>query len=554
MPPLRWIEVRASSRMFEPPGPDLDRINARLQSLPPPLRGLVQRAGDALAVGDARAAQSALAGALAQAPEQPDALRMHGLLLAQVGNLRAAVANFEAAIRAAPDDAMGYWQYAQVLEDSGEVMAALRLREQAAQRLPESPMALADLGEHLVRHGHPEEAMPLLERATQLAPGHAPAQLRLGDALVACGRIAEGAAAIRRALAVEPAFATAWLGLADLKTVSISDSETAQLRGLLRSDHLGPDERTALGFVLAKACEDRHLHGEAFALLLEANARRRSEVGPWDEREFQARIERGREVFSVPRPHADNPTLGDAAIFIVGLPRSGSTLVEQVLASHPDVQGLGELGELAQVLTEESARRQQRYPGWVPEATAQDWQRLGSRYLELVARRRDGHPRFTDKMPNNWQALGALCAMLPGARVVVCRRDPLENCWSCFRQYFTSGWQFTCDLGDLGAFWKAFDRTAAEWTAREPARVRAQGYEALAADPREEITELLAFCGLRFDPACLAPHRLLRPVDTLSADQVRKPIHRPVAVAAAYGKLMDPLRSALGLPVFASTS
>jgi tetratricopeptide (TPR) repeat protein len=543
--------VGVVDRMFEPPAPDLAKMTARLRLLPQALAAQLQRGSDALAAGDLRAAQAALGNALARAPGQPDVLRLYGLLLARIGNLRAAFANFEAVLRAAPDDAMGYWQYAQVCEESGDVASALRLRERAVQRLPESPLALADLGEHLARHRHSEQAVEYLKRSTSLAPDYAPAQLKFGDALVSCGQIEQGAAAMRKAIALQPAFAAAWLDLVDIKTVPITDDEVSTLQGLLRRGDIDGRERTAIQFALAKVYEDRNLYREAYELFVEANARRKLEVDRWDAERFLALGERAVEVFATPHATAADPRLGRQAIFIVGMPRSGSTLIEQVLASHPDVQGMGELGELAQVLAEESARRQRRYPDWVPEASAGDWQRLGQRYLDLAARFRDGHPRFTDKLPNNWQALGAIQAMLPGACIVICRRDPLETCWSCFKQFFTRGWELTYDIDQLAAFWKAFDRAASLWAARDPARVREQHYEALAQDPQAQTRALLEFCGMSFDPACLAPHASRRSVHTLSAAQVRAPIRRPAATAAAYGALLNPLRSALGLPLVA---
>lgn len=534
-----------SDRMFRAPAPDLAKINARLAALPPALRALILNAGEALVAGNLQAAHALLVRALAIGPGQPDVLRMYGVLLASAGNLPAAIANLEAAVNAAPDDAMGYWQFAQVCEQAGDAATAWHVRQKAVQRLPDSPMALADLGEHLARHQKPEAALPSLERATQLAPEYPPAQLKLGDALVACGRIAEGAAAMRRAIAAVPAFGAAWLNLVDIKTVLVTDDEAHQMRDVLRNGDIDQSERTAIEFALARVCEDRGAYGEAFDLFVSANARRKSEVGAWDSAQFADRVNRAEAVFAEPHATASDPTLGHETIFIVGMPRSGTTLVEQILASHERVQGLGELGELAQVLTEESSSRQQLYPDWGRVASAQDWQRLGERYLQLTEPRRDGHELFTDKMPNNWRALGAIRAMLPGARIVICRRDPLENCWSCFKQFFTSGWEFTYDMDHLAAFWKAFDRTASWWIARDAKCIREQGYEVLTEEPEREVRALLEFCGLPFDAACLEFHRGRRNVHTLSAGQVRQPMRRHAAIAAAYGTRLDPLRAAL---------
>ncbi|HJP97160.1 MAG TPA: sulfotransferase [Rhodanobacteraceae bacterium] len=536
-----------NDRLFAPPVPDATKVEARLAMLPPRIRTLIKLAGAALESGNLPDAQRALADALAAASAQPDVLRLYGSVLAQIGNFPAASANFEAALCAAPDDALTYCQFARVCEDAGDIDAALRLREQAVARLPDSPLAWGDLGEHLFQYRGADASLAPLERATQLAPDYAPAQLKFGDALVSCGRAEEGAAAIRRALRAEPAFGAAWLSLSDIKTVPVTVEEAARIRELLRSNDLDESEHTAVEFALARVCEGAGSCKEAFDLLLDANARRKRELRPWPRAQFLEQVRKNERVFAAPHRSAENPTLGRDIVFIVGMPRSGTTLVEQILASHPQVRGAGELGDLAQVLTEESTARQRRYPEWVPAATAQDWQRLGRRYLALTARWRKERPHSTDKMPNNWQAFGAIRAMLPGARIVVCRRDPLENCWSCFKQFFPSGWEFTYDLDQLGEFWKAFDRAASQWAQRSPDHVREQCYEAMTENPESEIRALLDFCRLPFDPACLRFHDTRRSVQTLSAAQVRQPMQRHAATAAGYGALLDPLRVALGL-------
>ncbi|HJR13319.1 MAG TPA: sulfotransferase [Rhodanobacteraceae bacterium] len=536
-----------ADRLFAPPASDAAKIERRQALLDPRLRLLIGRAGDALAEGNLPSAQHALADALAMAPGQPDVLRLYALLQAELGNVHGASVNFEAAIAAAPDDAMGYWQFAQVRERAGDIAGALRWRERAVDRLPESPLAWADLGEHRFQYQGVESSLALLERAAELAPGYAPGLFKLGNAYVACGRAEEGASKIREALEVEPAFGAAWMGLVDIKTVALTDAELGRMRELLASPQIDPGERTALGFALAMACERLGRHAEAWERLSTANARRKTELRPWSPEQFEAQERKAMEVFAAAHAEATNPALGDHVFFIVGMARSGTTLVEQILAAHPQVQGGGELPALPQVLTEESTLRQRRYPDWVPQASADDWQRLGRRYLELTADLRKERPFSTDKLPNNWRALGAIRAMLPGARIVVCRRDPLENCWSCYKQYFTQGWEFTYDIEDLATFWKAFDRAASHWADRAPQRVRQQHYETLTESPESEIRALLAFCGLPFDEACLRFHESRRSVQTLSAAQVRQPMHRHAGVAAAYGALLDPLRRALGM-------
>lgn len=536
-------------RMFEAPAADADKVKSRLAGLAPQLRRLIQRAGNALATNDVLRAQQALSSALAVASGQPDIRRLYGLLLAQMGNHRAAFANFEIALSGAPDDAVTFWQFARAREDAGELDAAFDLRRRAVERLPESPLAWTDLGEHLFAYSNVEAAITPLERAARLAPQFAPALLKLGNAYLACGRAADGARLIRQALEVDPAFVPAWVALVDIKTIQLTAAEMDQMRDLLSDvSSLLPGEQIALQFALALARERGGDYNEAWDRLVKANALRQRELPPWDVERFRQQERQADAVFSGATTQPVDPQLGREVVFIVGLPRSGTTLVEQILASHSEVEGAGELAAMPQVLTEESTRRQRRYPEWVPDASAHDWQRLGLRYLELTAHFRSRRPYSTDKLPSNWRALGAIRAMLPGAHIVVCRRDPLENCWSCYKQYFPTGWEFTNDIEHLGLFWRAFDHAAGQWSRRAPTHVRQQGYEVLTEHPEAEIRALLEFCRFSFDPACLHAHQSRRSVRTLSAAQVREPLHRHRSVAACYEGLLDSLRLELGMP------
>jgi len=247
-------------------------------------------------------------------------------------------------------------------------------------------------------------------------------------------------------------------------------------------------------------------------------------------------------------PAALDPALGHEAIFIVGLPRSGSTLFEQILAAHPQVEGASELQDLGIVLQRESVRRGVPYPQWIPQAGADDWQRLGREYLARTARWRATRPRFTDKLPDNWKHAGVLRAMLPGATVIETRRDPLETAWSCFKQQFYSQPHFANTLADLGAYLRGCERAMDAWRARDPDQIHLHRYEDLLADPEPAVRRLLADCALDYDPGCLDFHAARRSVRTASAAQVRQPLRRDTTRAAAYGALLDPLRGALGLP------
>jgi len=198
------------------------------------------------------------------------------------------------------------------------------------------------------------------------------------------------------------------------------------------------------------------------------------------------------------------------------------------------------------VILQESQRRGVPFPFWTEHASPADWERLGRDYLARTARWRAERPRFTDKLPDNWTMLGAARAMLPEAKFIACHRDPLETCWSCYKQLFAPGLARSAyDLGELAAYWRDYDRLARFWVERHPSHVRAQSYEALLAEPEAEIRALLDFCGLPFDENCLRFHESRRSVRTASSAQVREPLRRDTARGPRYGELLAPLRDAL---------
>ncbi|MGA9333089.1 MAG: sulfotransferase, partial [Rudaea sp.] len=295
---------------------------------------------------------------------------------------------------------------------------------------------------------------------------------------------------------------------------------------------------------LGKAQEDIGDYADAYATFLEA-ARLERAAYPWNRAAFATSLTALRDALRTGDAPLD-PTLGSEVVFIVGMPRSGSTLVEQILAAHPLVEGGSELPDLAMTIGAESARRGTPFPQWASEATTADWHRLGRDYLARTSRWRVNKPHFTDKFPGNWIMAQAVLTMLPGARIIDCRRDPLEVCWSCFKQFFAPGkaaWNHAFD--DLADYWRQCTRHGDMLAVAEPNRFRIQAYESLCEDTHAQIRELLAFCGLDFDAACLHFDQADRVVRTASAAQVRQPITRSNTAAEKYGTLLDPLRDAL---------
>ncbi|HTD28622.1 MAG TPA: sulfotransferase, partial [Xanthomonadaceae bacterium] len=414
----------------------------------------------------------------------------------------------------------------------------------AADRSPASKALWYNLGFALKSNAHAEEAKTAFERALACDPGYTEARGALGDVLISLGDV-EGAAACYRICAGERLHAPrAWSRVANLKTLRMSADDVAALRHLARDPTLNDKEHVFIGYALSKALEDTGDYPSAFAVLSEASRIKRKQVA-WDARKYSDWIGAIDAAFARPVAGTDDPDFGREVIFVVGMPRSGTTLTEQILASHPQIEGATELTDLHAVIKEESKRRGSEFPEWVPAASRADWRRLGENYLRRTARWRQTLPRFTDKGLENWPLIGAAAAMLPGARFVNCSRDPLETCLSCYRQLFSFGNEATYDLNDVAANWRDYDRLSRAWRWRYPERVFDQVYEDLLADPESQVRRLLEFLGLPFDQACMEFHRSTRAVLTFSSGQVRQPLQRDTARAHLYGAALDPLRIAL---------
>lgn len=518
---------------------------ARLRGLPPRTAALLQDAAQRIGRLDLVGAERALTGALALAPTHAETLRLHGLLEHRRGRHAEAAEIYARALATYPNDAALLGQHGELQADRGDAEGACDLLRRACALAPNDADAWFRLGVQLDQHGHNEEALAAGQRVLRLAPAHPVAHLLLARNLSALGRIEETAAAYRAQIAQGgPRAYQAWFSLVDLKTIRLEAREIVALERLAVDSKLGEEARTTLDFALGKVYEDAGRYEDAFRAFARANTLKRRSTR-WDAAVFSREIGAIQTAFATPAAGAP-ADLGHEVIFVLGMPRSSTTLIEQILAAHADVEGASELPDLPAVLAQESKRRGLPFPEWTKTATPADWERLGRDYLTRTARWRTQRPRSTDKLPDNWPLVGAALAMLPGAKIIDCRRDAIETCWSCYKQLFAPNLaRYTYDFADLAAYWHDYDRLCRFWVERYPASVRAQDYAALLAEPEREIRALLAFCDLSFDEACLRSHDAPRGVRSASAAQVRQPLQRDTARAARYGDLLAPLRSAL---------
>ncbi|HEY0231707.1 MAG TPA: sulfotransferase [Dokdonella sp.] len=516
----------------------------RLDGLSPATIDLLRQTAQHLRSGKLQLAEQTLLSAEALAPRHVEVQRTRSLLLNHAGRHIEARDLIRKLLLLHPDEPALLNDLGGALRGCGDYEGAFATWQRACDLQPDFAIGWFNLARNLKAQAWIEESLPALERTVALAPENLLARTMYADVLVNLGHFGEARTQYLDVLQRAPNTGSAWWGLASIKSVRLSDAETEQLTQLLQSPGIAETDRIAMGCTLAKAHEDAGRYAQAHATLTAANARMR-QLKPWSAAKFHAMVEQTLAAFTQPHAHAEDAQLGAEVIFIVSLPRSGSTLTEQILAAHPDVEGASELPDLAGVLREESQRRRVEFPHWVADASAADWTRLGRAYLARTARWRRRRPLSTDKMPNNWFFIGAALAMLPGARIVNCRRDPVETCWSCYKQLFSNGNEFSYDLGDLAAFWHDYDRAMQQWHALAPGRIRDQVYERLVADAEPEVRALLDFCGLPFDEACLRFHEAARSVRTASASQVREPLRRDTARSAHYGDLLAPLRAAL---------
>lgn len=512
---------------------------------PAATRQLLAEAGSALGQGRLDLAIRVLTQILADDPRLADAQFLYGVACLMGGDAATAVGFLRKAVAQRPADASMQTYLGCALHDAGRLDEALIHLNRACELAPRQTTSWYNLGKALKQRGQLQEADQAFRRTLSLDERHVLARIGVADIATMQGDIARAVSEYRHVLRLQPDRAEAWHGLANLKTEPLTPADAEQIRRALRQPGIQPDMRVSLGFSLFRALEDQHDYAGAFEALREANADMRRQV-EWNAVAEHAKIDRIIDAFRAPLPAPVDPALGHEAILIVSLPRSGSTLVEHVLASHPDVEGANEIPDLPQVIEDESRRRGQAFPDWVASATADDWHRLGKDYLARTARWREKRPRFTDKNVNNWPLVGAVRAMLPGAKIVHCHRDPVETCFSCYRHKFRHSIHYSYDLDEMADHYRDYARLTDFWLARDPQRVLDFPYETLVREPDAQIRRLLAFCELPFDPACLTPHQTRREVlSTASAAQVREPIRADTVRSTPYLEWLQPLRERL---------
>jgi tetratricopeptide (TPR) repeat protein len=443
--------------------------------------------------------------------------------------------------------------YAVVLHRQDKSAQAIAQIDRLLQGDPRNPGYLNLKAAALGRIGDYERALELYDSVLKTRPDQPKIWMSYGHALKTAGRQDEGVAAYRRSLALEPSLGEAYWSLANLKTVRFSDADTAAMETQLARPDLGDDDRLHLHYALGKALEDAKLWGPSFEHYAAGAAIRRTQID-YDADEATRRVARSKSLFT-PAFFAERAGMGCDApdpIFVVGLPRSGSTLVEQILSSHSQVEGTMELAEIISISRDLAGRRLKGEPSRYPEALAEldagELKALGERFLERTRiQRRTSKPLFIDKMPNNFAHIGMIRLILPNAKIVDARRHPMASCFSAFKQHFARGQNFSYDLDEIGRYWRDYAELMAHFDAVAPGAVHRVLYERMVDDVEGQTRALLAHCGLTFEDACLRFYENERAVRTASSEQVRQPIYREgVEQWRHYAPWLGPLKAALG--------
>jgi tetratricopeptide (TPR) repeat protein len=408
---------------------------------------------------------------------------------------------------------------------------------------------------HAMTHvglGQHERAIELYR---ELLPGAAqPAELHLSIAhsLKTLGRREPAIVEYHAAVAARAGFGDAWWSLANLKTYEFTDTELAQMRAAEAAATTGTVDRYHLGFALGKALEDRGQYQASFEYYARGNALKRaaSRYRP-EVIELNTRLQIEVATPELFARHRGSGAEAVDPIFIVGLPRSGSTLIEQILASHSAVEGTHELAEVPRMVAELQGRDWQldnpRYPGVLRELTAADLRRLGEKYLHDTRHYRSGRAHFIDKMPNNFRHIGLIHLILPNAHIIDARREPMACCFGNLKQLFAHGQEFAYSVEDIARYYRTYLELMRHWDAVLPERVLHVQYEEVVGDLEGNVRRLLDYCALPFEPACVEFYRTERSVRTASSEQVRQPIYREALDQwRHYEPWLGPLREALG--------
>jgi len=510
-------------------------------------------AASALVDGRIAQAEALLRTHLKTTPTDVAAIRMLAEVAARLGRNADAEVLLERCLELAPSFHPARHQYAIVLQRQNKAAAALRQLDQLEKIDPRNPSYRNLKAVVLTKIGDYRESIEIYAEVLAVHPENSKLWLMYGHTLSTAGREREGVEAYRKSILLTPQFGEAYWSLANLKTFRFSDEEKCAMRAQLSRTDLSEEDRIHFDFALGKALEDDADYAASFGHYASGNRLRRSRL-EYDAGEMSAFVHDSIELFSE-EFFASRAGYGAPAadpIFIVGLPRSGSTLIEQILASHSCVEGTMELPDILAMAGALAGKRKPteaaKYPRVLADLDAESCRRLGEGYIrDTRIQRKTAKPLFIDKMPNNFLHIGLIRLVLPNARIIDARRHPMACCFSTFKQHFAEGHRYSYSLEDLGRYYREYLKLMEHFERVIPGKVHRVIHERLVEDTETEVRRLLSHCGLDFEADCLRFYENTRPVRTPSARQVRRPINREgLEQWRHYEEQLRPLAEALG--------
>ena len=490
------------------------------------LQGMLESAIAHHKAGRAEAAERGYNDVLQRAPNQPDALNLLAVLAVEAGNHPAAADLFERAVAMRRKDPVILNNFGNALFLTRRYEEALRNLEQALALNPDFADAWLNYGRTLNAAGRPMDALRAFAQLHRLKPDSLGAKTGEARAYTELGQFDKAEAAARALIAQAPESSSGYVALANLRKFKPDDPEVATIEALLQSSNMSPSERRGLSYAAGKMFDDIGRYDDAFAQYDAANSSRGL---VYDHaaivRDYDLAIKTFTPKFFKDRRGWGSPST--RPIFIVGMPRSGTTLVETVLGAHPSVYAAGEL-EGVKLLDRQNGELVQQDRSPYANAPGLSWfgvDLLARRYLDFIGRKNSSAAHVTDKMPHNFQNLGLIATMFPNARIVHCRRHTLDTLLSCWMQNFNDGHAYSAKLTDAARHYAEYQRLMAHWQSVLPDRIHTVDYEAMVGDQEATTRGLLEFLGLDWDPACLQFHKVERTVLTASTWQVRQPLY-----------------------------
>ena len=550
--PASWKNLaalfRSSGRTAE--AENAANVAASLERLPP----AVVTANSLFAEGDTHGAEELIRRFLQEHPTHVEGMRLLARIGMKLAILDDAELLLESVLELAPDYHAARYDYAQVLADRqqhaqalGQILRLLAIEPQNALFRSLHGNVLVGLGEH-------DAALELFYKLREESPANPTLHLAIAHAHKTVGRQPEAIDSYRRAAQVRPNFGDAYWSLANLKTYRFSDDELERMREHESARTTPLVDRYHLCFALGKALEDRADFAASFRFYERGNSLKRKELR-YDADALERNLGRQAtvctpEFFSARR---DTGCKDTSPIFIVGLPRAGSTLIEQILASHSKVEGTKELADIPRLVHQlngrESFESKPRYPGVLEELSPAQLAAFGEKFIADTRIYRRGKPFFIDKMPINFRHIGLIHLILPNAKIIDARRDPMACCFSNFKQLFASGQEFTYGLSDIGEYYRSYVELMHHWDAVLPGKILRVQHEEVVDDLEGNVRRLLDFCELDFEPQCVEFYHTERSIRTASSEQVRRPIFREgLDQWRNFEEWLQPLRRSLGQP------